>query len=184
MPTPPGILADKPRQKATIYLTAADLANDAGPRDSVRYAHVLVLGPELWRWVYGDVSTADGINIIEPASGGGLGRWIRTRPTLQGADLVDGNQTITVAGNRWRVLPAATVTAPMTITIDDAGAVDGDEILLSRNGTEAFAVTVANGGTGGGNVAICPAGSRAWVWAAFDGTDWIHKASGLSLSAA
>lgn len=184
MPTPPGILADKPRQKATVYLTAADLANDPGPLTTVRYAHVLELGPELWRWVYGDVSTADDVNIIEPANGGGLGRWIRTRATLRGANLTTGNQTITISGNRWRVIPAATILANSVITLDDAGAVEGDWILVTRNGTEAFTVTIANGGTGGGNLAVMPVSVRAWALSVFDGTDWIHGASGLSLAAA
>lgn len=184
MPTPPGILADKPRQKATVYLTAADLANDPGPRDAVRYAHVLELGPETWRWVHSDVSTADNVNIIEPANGGGLGRWIRNRTSLRGADLTTGDQTITVAGNRWRVIPAATIAGNSIITLEDAGAVEGDWILVTRNGTEAFTVTIANGGTGGGNIAVMPISVRAWALSVFDGTNWIHAASGLSLAAA
>lgn len=183
MSTPPGLLEPFPRQKATVYLTAADLANDPGPLTTVRYAIVLALGPEVFRWVYGDVSTADDISIIEPATGGGLGRWIRTRAALRGEDLATGNQTIAIAGNRWRVIPAATILGNSIITIDDAGAVEGDEILITRNGTEAFTVTIANGGAGGGNIVVMPSGVRSWALSAFDGTDWIHKASGLSLAA-
>ena len=183
MPTPPGILADKPRQKATVYLTAAELANDPGPLDSTRSAHVLELGPELWRWVYGDVSTADDVNIIEPADGGGLGRWVRTRATLRGADLVDGDQTLTVAGNRHRIIPAATITGNSIVTLDDEGAAEGDWILVTRNDTEAFTVTIANGGPGAGNLAVMPVSVRSWALSVFDGTNWVHAASGLSLAA-
>lgn len=183
MPTP-GLLDAHPRQKATVYLTAEDLANDPGPQTTVRYAVVLELGPEPFRWVYDDVTDADNINVIETNGTGGPGRWHRTRAVARGDDLVDGNQTIDVSGNRWRVIPAATITGNSTVTIDDAGAVEGDEIFITRNGTEAFTVTIANGGAGGGNIAVCPAGSRAWVIAAFDGTNFVHKASGLSLAAA
>ena len=184
MPTPPGLSQPDPRQKATVYLTAADLANDPGPLTTVRYAFVLELGPEVWRWAYGDVSTADDVNIIESANGGGLGRWIRARATLRGADLTTGNQTITVAGNRWRVIPAATIAGASVITIDDAGAVEGDEILVTRNGVEAFTVTLVNGGAGAGNLVVMPAGFRSWALSGFDGTNWVHKASGLSLATA
>jgi hypothetical protein len=182
MPDPVAFGPPLPRQKATVYLTAADLASDPGPRTTTRYAIVLELGPEVWRWVYGSTDTADNINIIGSASGGGLGRWLRTRAVLRGADLTDANATLLVSGNRLRVIPPATLTDDLALTLGTTGAVEGDWIQVTRNDTEAFTATIINGGEGAGNVAVMPISARSWVISTFDGTNWVHTSSGLSLA--
>jgi hypothetical protein len=182
MPDPVAFGPPLPRQKATVYLTAADLASDPGPRTTTRYAIVLELGPEVFRWVYGSTDTADDVNIIGSAAGGAAGRWVRTRGAIRGADLTDANATLLVSGDRLRVIPPATITDNRTLTLGATGAVEGDWIQVTRNGTEAFTVTLVNGGAGAGNVAVMPISARSWTIATFDGTNWIHKASGLSLA--
>lgn len=182
MSRPPGLLPEKPRQSAIVYETADGLAQDPGPQTDIRYAVVLELGPEIFKWYLYASDAADGVNVIAP-SGGASGRWKRARFDDRGDDLGDANITLLVSGGRTRILPTATLTADRTLTLDDAGAVQGDEILVVRNDAAAFVLTIANGGAGGGNVAVMPVSSRAWCLARFDGTNWIHMQSALALGA-
>lgn len=175
----PSLAPSHPRQGVIVYATPEALAADPGPRTDTRFALALSLGA-VFSWSIFSEATADGETVIAP-SGGGVGRWIRSRAVEQGDDLGDASATITISGGRWRVLPAATLTADRTLTIDDAGAVEGDEILVTRNGIESFKLTLANGGAGAGTIAAMPSGSRAWCLMRFDGTNWIHAASGVAL---
>lgn len=176
----PGLLPEKPRQSAIVYETADALAQDPGPQTDIRYAVVLELGPQVFKWYLYASDAADGVNVIAP-SGGASGRWKRARFDDRGADLADADATILVSGGRTRVVPPATLTAARALTLGTTGAVAGDEILVVRNDSEAFVLTLANGGSGGGNVAVMPSGQRAWCAARFDGTDWIHVGSGIAL---
>jgi hypothetical protein len=176
----PGSLPSKPRQSAIVYETADSLAQDPGPATDIRYAVVLELGPQIFKWWIYASDTADDVNVIAP-SGGTPGRWKRARFDDSGEDLGDANVTLLVSGGATRVVPPATLTAGRTLTLGTTGAAAGDEMLIVRNDAEAFAVTVVNGGAGAGNVAVMPSGSRAWCRARFDGTDWIHVGSGLAL---
>lgn len=178
----PGLLPSKPRQSAIVYETADALAQDPGPQTDIRYAVVLGLGPQVFKWYLDASDAADGVNVIAP-SGGTSGRWKRARFDDRGSDLADASATLLVSGGRTRVLPAATLTANRTLTLGTTGAVAGDEILVVRNDATAFSLTIANGGDGAGNVAAMPVSSRAWCLARFDGTDWIHVQSALALAA-
>jgi hypothetical protein len=170
------------RQSALIFTTAQQLRQEPGPSTAERYAFVIELGC-LFAWTLYSGLTDDGIDVVAPSGGPGSGRWIRTRSDDIGDDLTDANATILVSGNRTRVLPAATLTANRTLTLSTTGAVEGDELFIVRNDATAYTYTLANSGVGAGNVAIMPISNRAWCRARFDGTNWIHLASGISLAA-
>jgi hypothetical protein len=176
----PGLLPPQPRQSAIVYETVDALAQDPGPQTDIRYAVVLELGPQIFKWHLYASDDADDINIVEP-SGGASGRWKRARFDDRGADLTDASVTLLVSGGRTRVLPATTLSANRTLTLGTTGAVDGDEILVVRNDVGAYTVTIVNGGAGAGNVGVMPVSARAWCLARFDETNWIHVQSALSL---
>jgi hypothetical protein len=176
------LLPERPHQAAVVYATVAALAQERGPQTDRRFVLVLELGPQVFSWALYDTTDADGVNVIAP-SGGAVGRWKRARYDERGEDLADADQALTVAGGRLRVLPPATLTDDRTLTLDDAGAAAGDQILITRNDVSAFTATIVNGGAGGGNVAVMPVSVRSWCLSVFDGTNWIHAASGLSLAA-
>lgn len=175
----PSLAPTRPRQGAIVYPTLEALAADPGPRTDTRFAHVLSVGA-VFSWSIFSSETDDGENVIAP-TGGGVGRWIRSRSVDRGDDLTNASATIAISGGRWRVLPAATLSADRVLTIDDLGAVAGDEILVTRNDATAYKLTLNNGGAGAGTIAVMPAGLRAWCLTRFDGTNWIHAASALAL---
>jgi hypothetical protein len=169
------------RQSALVFTTAQQLRQEPGPSVAERYAYVLELGA-MFAWTLYDGSDDDGIDVIAPSGGPGTGTWIRTRSDDRGDDLTNADATILVSGNRTRVLPAATLTANHTLTLDDEGAVEGDELFIVRNDATAYTYTIVNGGAGAGNVAVMPVSNRAWCHARFDGTNWIHLGSGIALA--
>lgn len=177
----PGIEPPK-RQSALVFTTVQQLRQEPGPSVSERYAYVLELGA-MFAWTLYDGSTDDGIDVVAPSGGPGTGTWIRTRSNDRGDDLTNADATILVSGDRVRVLPAATLTANHTLTLSTTGAVEGDELLVVRNDATAYTYTLINGGAGAGNVAVMPVSQRAWCRARFDGTNWIHLGSGISLAA-
>lgn len=176
----PGIIPPT-RQSAIVFTTAQQLRQEPSPSTEERYAFVLELGA-MFAWTLYSGATHDGIDVIAPTSGPATGRWIRTRSNDRGDDLTDFDATILISGNRTRVLPAATLTANRTVTLGIAGAVVGDELFIVRNDATAYTYTAINGGTAAGNVAVMPVSNRAWCRARFDGTDWTHIASGISLA--
>lgn len=181
MPQLPGTVQPT-RQSALVFTTAQQLRQEPGPRAAERYAFVLELGA-MFAWTLYDGSTDDGIDVIAPSGGPGTGTWKRTRSNNSGSNLTDANATILVSGNRTRILPASTLTANRTLTLGTTGAVSGDELFVVRNDSTAFTYTLINGGSGAGNIVVMPISNRAWCRARFDGTNWIHIASGISLAA-
>lgn len=180
MPNRAGILPAK-RQTALVFTTAQQLRQEPGPSVDERYAVVLELGA-IFAWTLNSAETDDGIDIVAPSGGPGSGRWIRTRSDDRGDDLTNANATILVSGNRTRILPATTLAASRSLTLGTTGAVEGDEIHIVRNDATAYTYTLVNGGAGAGNVAVMPVSNRAWCRARFDGTNWIHLGSGISLA--
>lgn len=181
MATRPGTEPPK-RQSALIFTTAAQLRQEPGPSVSERYAFVIELGA-LFAWTLYNGDADDGINVIAPSGGPGSGTWKRTRSNDTGSNLTDANVTILVSDNRTRILPAATLTTNRTLTLGTTGAVSGDELFIVRSDTGMYTYTIVNGGAGAGNVVILPDSNRSWCRARFDGTNWIHLASGISLAA-
>lgn len=66
----------------------------------------------------------------------------------------------------------ATMSQGSTVTLSATGAAPGDMLTVSRTDTSANTLTVANGGTGGGNIAVLVASKEGFVKAWFDGTNW------------
>jgi hypothetical protein len=170
--------ADKPRPAAAIRASVAEVRNDIGPPIQ-RY--VIPLGnPRLFAWTLGNTDADDGWTTIAH-SGGTAGRWKRVAAPDQGDDLTNTDATITVAGGPWRVLPAATLSANRTNTVDVTGAVEGDTLEFTRLDTTAHTVTWVNGGPAAGTLATMPVSARSRVLFYFNGTNWVHRASGLML---
>lgn len=100
---------------------------------------------------------------------------------IKGADLTDAPATITVAQGKWRVLPAATLSATRAFTLSTTGAVAGDQITITRLDTTANTITVVNGGVGAGTLATLPVSTTGFVKAQFDGTNWALREIGKQL---
>ena len=98
-----------------------------------------------------------------------------------GAALTDAPATITVAQGKWRVLPAATLSATRAFTLGTTGAVAGDQITITRLDTTANTITVVNGGAGAGTLATLPVSTTGFVKAQFDGTNWALREIGKQL---
>lgn len=109
--------------------------------------------------------TDDGRTIIVPDAGGGY--WELERVDDRGADLADADATLAVAGGRWRVLLAATLSNHRVLTLDTTGAQRGDPIEVTRLDTSAFTVTI------GGITLPASKRSRALFW--FDGSAWVLR---------
>jgi len=167
-----------PRRAATIFPSIATIESAQGPGVE-HYAIPLDL-PEVFRWVPGSAETVDHINVLEH-TGGTPGTWIRQRRPDKGADLAAGNATIYVSGNRYRVLPASTLTGNAQLTLGTTGAVNGDWIEVVRLDVGAYTYAIVNGGPGAGTLCTMPVSQRARFVGYFDGTNWLHRASHLML---
>lgn len=154
---------------AGIYLARSALRSARSPLIQ-RYARVLGV-PGFFRWVAGD-NTPDN-EWTSFRTGTDDGAWVLCREDDRGADLVDADETIDVAGGPWRVLPAGTLSAPCTKTLSTVGAVAGDRLLVTRLDVSANAVTLGP--------LTMPAGQRSWALFAFSRGAWVLRASGLSL---
>lgn len=100
----------------------------------------------------------------------------------KGADLTDAPATITVAQGKWRVLPAATLSATRAFTLSTTGAVAGDQITITRLDATANTITVVNGGAGAGTLATLPVSTTGFVKCQFDGTNWALREIGKQLA--
>ncbi len=89
----------------------------------------------------------------------------------KGTNLTDtATQTIDISGGTWRVLP--TLSQGGTLTVDDANAVAGDQITITRRSAAAFTYAIVNGGAGAGTLLTMPASTPSFAKLQFDGTDW------------
>ncbi len=153
-----------------VYLTAA-LLRATTPSPAIRrFAHVFGL-PGVFRWIAGDTTADNGWTAYRPI--GDDGAFILEREDDRGVDLVDGDEALLVSQGRWRVLPAATITAPCAKTLGTAGAARGDSITVTRLDLSAHAVTLG--------ALTMPGGARSWARHVFDGTVWVPRAGGLLL---
>lgn len=164
-----------------MRLSVANMRADVGPMET-RYAIPLDV-PAVFKYLVGDTSTDDGINVIVPTGGGLAGAWIRLREDTRGADLTNADATITIAGNRLRELPASTLTASHTLTLGTTGAKPGDEIEIVRFDVGAFTYAIANGGPAAGTLVTLPVSAHSKCVARFNraGSDWELRSSGLML---
>lgn len=74
----------------------------------------------------------------------------------KGANLTDAPTTLTTAGGRWYVLPAATLTATRAYTLGITGALDGDQITITRLDVTANTATFVDGGSGTPTILTMP----------------------------
>ncbi len=164
-----------PRRAATIRLTVANIEADVGLNLP---SYVVPLDqPRLYRWAVGDLLTPDSITVLDH-SGGVAGNWLEVVEDDAGAALTDANATIQVGGNRWRVLPAATLSANRILTLGTTNAQAGHTIDVTRLDAEAFTYAIANGGAGAGTLITFPVSARYWAKLQFDGTNWKLRAAG------
>ena len=168
------------RQAATVFATLAELKTTAAPR-ATKHART-VEGNALWKFVPNDTTTANPSDafptVLDPAAiyGGGAGRWLRVATNRQGADLGDGNATISITGGSWRALPASTLTGNSTLTLQTADAVAGDALTVTRLDSGAFTFAIAD--EAAGTITILPISERWFADLEFDGTNWLLKRAG------
>lgn len=96
----------------------------------------------------------------------------------KGTNLTDANATIYVTGSRWRVMPAATLSASRTITLGTTGAALNDQICITRLDATANTMPIVNGGAGAGTLVTLPASKVNFVVCQFDGTNWALRQVG------
>jgi hypothetical protein len=167
-----------PRRAITVVPSIATIQSGAGPNE--KHYYLPLDRPVPYQFVLGDTTTDDGWTAIEPSSGT-VGRFLDMPEPQQGADLADGNATIYVNGKQWRVLPAATLSANSTLTLSTTGAREGHWIEVTRLDVGAYTYAVVNGGPGAGTLCTMPVSTRAWGFFYFNGTNWLHRRSGLML---
>jgi hypothetical protein len=105
-------------------------------------------------------------------TGGTEGKWIRVRLPVKGTDLTDADASVGVGGNYLRLLPASTLGANRTATLNTTNAAAGDVLTITRADTEAYTYQIDNGGVGGGTLCTFPVSTAYWADFHFDGTDW------------
>lgn len=169
-----------PRLAAIVRSSIAAMRADvAVPTE--RYAIPLDL-PAMFRWAVGSTLLDDGFTVLVPTGSSNYqGAWLRVREDNKGADLTASTATLTVGGKRWRRIPAATLTGNQTIALSTTNAAAGDWIQVTRADVGAYTVALTNSGPAAGTVVTLPVSAKSWALVYFDGTNWLHRASGLSL---
>lgn len=72
---------------------------------------------------------------------------------------------------------APTLGQNTTVTIGTTGAVTGDRLRIVRSDVSAFTLALVNGGAGAGTLATIIASKAGFIYAFFDGTNWIYDGS-------
>jgi hypothetical protein len=168
------------RRAATIRESVANVESDSG-LNLATYVIPLDRPSRLYRWAAGDILTPDSVCVLDH-SGGVAGNWLEVVEDDQGADLTDANATIQVGGDRWRVLPAATLSGNRVLTLGTTNAQAGHQLTITRLDAGAFTYAIANGGAGAGTLITFPVSSRYWARLQFDGTNWLLRAAGAMAS--
>jgi hypothetical protein len=89
-----------------------------------------------------------------------------------GANLTDANTNLAVADGNARIVPAATLTANRSDTLQTTGATTGESVTVYRLGTEAFTLAILNGGAGAGTKYTFPVSVARAAEFTYDGTNW------------
>lgn len=134
---------------------------------------------QLWKFDLSSTATA-GDDCLVPTSGSGRFLRVAKKRSAPGADLTDASPTIVVTDGKWRRLPAATLSAPRTITIGTTGAVAGDELTITRIDATANTLTIVDGGSGTPTLLVMPNSKTGFVDMYFNGTNWIVIRSSLA----
>ncbi len=168
-----------PRRAITVLSSVALLRADQGPAIP-HYAFLLDLGA-VFRFSPGSALEDDGFTVIVPLGGGEAGAWLRVREPDQGDDLT-GSGTVTVGGGRWRRVPEASLAADASLLLSTVNAEKGDWIDFTREDVGAYTVALVNGGPAAGTLVTLPVSARSWARVYFNGVNWLHRSSGLSLT--
>jgi hypothetical protein len=97
-------------------------------------------------------------------------------PTVVSSTLGDASVHVNVGVANQFNMPAGTMTASRTITLDTTGAVANESLTIARLDTTANTLTIVNGGTGGGTLYTFPASKARASTFIFDGTNWNQTA--------
>jgi hypothetical protein len=93
-------------------------------------------------------------------------------------NLSNGDALIIAPG--WYVLPAGTLSANHTATLETGGVfVAGSQVTITRQDTTAHTYQIINGGVGGGTWTL-PASTFGFIKCQFDGTNWAMREIGTS----
>lgn len=165
-----------PLRAATVWPSVAVLEAATGPATNGAYA-VPEDRPILFEWVLGDSTALSSTSLGH--TGGSNGRWL-ARGSAEGiiydlgTALTDADQTLSYSlGGRWRRQIVA-LTANRIKRLAASGAVAGNVLLLTREETSAFTLTVKDD-VAGTTLWTCAAGIQ-WVGEAiFDGTNWVKR---------
>ncbi len=168
-----------PRRAVTVMSSAAAMRADRGP-GIPHYAFPLDLGA-VFRFSPGSTLADDGFTVIVPLGGGEAGAWLRVREPDQGDDIT-GSDTVTVGGRRWRRIPVASLAADASLLLSTVNAEAGDWIEFTREDVGAYTVALVNGGPAAGTLVTLPVSVRSWARVYFNGVNWLHRCSGLSLT--
>lgn len=174
-----GILA------AGVYASLA-LLRAATPPIVPRFARVFGF-PKLLRFNPLDTSTDDGWTAIVPGLGGGA--WLDVPTNDRGADLTaangftsspTGTWTVGVQHGPWNVIPAASlsgnVTATLAVVNQDGNPIrTGESKMFTRLDTSGNTVAWVDGGPG--TPTLCTFSGAAFLWAWFNGTNWVKRAA-------
>jgi hypothetical protein len=171
---------------AGIYPSIAALRGAPAPFVQT-FARVLG-GKPAGLFVYQPGSTSitdDGWSTIipsNPQSGGGA--WLMVPEDDRGLDLTAANgfatsgaYTLGIYSGPWLVLPAATLTGGLSITLDpnnkDGNIIPrGSVIEFTRLDLGAYTVAILNGGGAGGTLCTLPVSTAAYAKLWFDGVNW------------
>lgn len=103
---------------------------------------------------------------------------------VKGTDVANDGTAMAIAQGRWRVLQAATLSANRSQALSVAGAVAGDQMVITRLDVTDYTYTVTDAGPGTPTLFVFPGGSVGSIMCQFDGTNWFLKQSGIKHAAA
>jgi hypothetical protein len=159
----------------TIRDNVAQIEARRGPQ--VSHYEIPLDNGKRYRFEPGNIQTPDSIAVLGH-QGGTDGNWLRVPIVDKGADLTDASVSINAGQDDWRVLPAATLTAPRTITLATTNAENGTRLEITRLDVGAPTLQIDNGGAGGGTLITFPGGVRSFAYFYFDGTNWLLRRAG------
>lgn len=115
-------------------------------------------------------TTPDAGGLVPTSTGAG---WVYLGP-VQGADLSNVDETLTIAGGNVRYVQSGALSyvdgGTRIKTLSTSGAADGDMIEIRRLDTSAETIQIANGGTYAGTLYTFPASVRRAASFRFNGT--------------
>lgn len=147
--------------RCTSYMRASSLAALAADLASTAAA----LGAAL-------IGIQDAAGLITATNVEGALAELAGAPRLLPATLTDASVSVTTSTGSELTLPAATLTANRTITINAGSAAAGEVLRIIRRDATAFTLAIVNGGVGGGTMYTFPVSVARVADFQWDGTNW------------